>query len=378
MPADVARILVIRLGAMGDVVRTLPAVAELRSRRPEAQIHWLLESRVRGVVEGRPYVDGIVEFPRDRIEAALRAGAIPVAIRIFRDFRHELRDGNWDVVLDFHSIARSAVLARASGAPMRVTFDAPYAREGAQRVATHRARLAPARLSRFDRNQALVDFAAPVGGEPIVTRPVSAPLDVAPQRIAALLGARSVSAPILLHPGASASAAYKRWPIAGFAELAARLAADGERVLVAYGAGERADAQAVVDASGGAAALAPHTKDFETLAALLAGGRAFVGADSGPLHVASLVGTPVVQLLGPTHPVENAPWSRSPSRTVRGGDALPCSPCRRGCAAAACMREIAGAAVYDALRELVAAPGPSANTHPQSTPRGHSSFPTLS
>lgn len=352
---------------MGDVVRTLPAVAELRARCPDAQIHWLLEPRVREVVEGRPYVDGVVEFPRNRIEAALRAGAILAATRIFRDFRRELRNGNWDVVLDFHAIARSALLSRASRAPMRVTFDAPYAREGAHCAATHRARLAPTRLSRFDRNQALVDF---VVGKPTAASPVSARIDVAPERIAAMLGTAPGSAPILLHPGVSASARYKRWSIARFAELAGHLAEDGERVLVAFGPGELADARAVVEASAGAAALAPATEDFSALTALLAGARAFVGADSGPLHVASLVGTPVVQLLGPTHPVENAPWSRTASRTVRGGDFLPCSPCRRGCAAAACMREITSAAVYERIRELIAPPASGANTRLPSAPRG--------
>ena len=71
---------------------------------------------------------------------------------------------------------------------------------------------------------------------------------------------------------------------------------------------DRAFAEAVVAASGGAAKLAPETPGLPDLAALFARCRLYLGSDSGPMHVASLVGTPVLQLLGPTDPVENAPW----------------------------------------------------------------------
>ena len=84
---------------------------------------------------------------------------------------------------------------------------------------------------------------------------------------------------------------------------------------------------------------------------MFAASRLFIGSDSGPLHVASLVGTPVVQLLGPTDPVENAPWGETPSRQVRVP--VPCSPCRSGCAAVTCMRSIRPDAVLAAARELL-------------------------
>jgi ADP-heptose:LPS heptosyltransferase len=108
-----------------------------------------------------------------------------------------------------------------------------------------------------------------------------------------------------------------------------------------------------VAASQGAATLAPRTPTLGDLASVFAASRLFIGSDSGPLHVASLVGTPVVQLMGPTDPVENAPWSGTPSRQVR----LPvlCSPCRSGCPAATCMRSITPDAVLAAARELLEA-----------------------
>jgi ADP-heptose:LPS heptosyltransferase len=88
------------------------------------------------------------------------------------------------------------------------------------------------------------------------------------------------------------------------------------------------------------------------LAALFSCSRLYIGGDTGPMHVASLVGTPVVQILGPTDPVENAPFPETPSRTIRVQ--IQCNPCRRGCAAATCMRVIPPEAVTEAARELLA------------------------
>jgi 3-deoxy-D-manno-octulosonic-acid transferase/heptosyltransferase-1 len=161
---------------------------------------------------------------------------------------------------------------------------------------------------------------------------------------------------VVIHPGTSDATPYKRFPVEGYARVARALAReDGVRCVVSAGPAraDRALAEAVVAASQGAARLAPATPTLADLALLFAASRLYIGSDSGPMHVASLVGTPVVQLLGPTDPVENAPWDETPSRQVR--IPIACSPCRRGCAAATCMRSIAPEAVLAAARELLAA-----------------------
>jgi ADP-heptose:LPS heptosyltransferase len=118
---------------------------------------------------------------------------------------------------------------------------------------------------------------------------------------------------------------------------------------------DRAFADAVVAQSGGAAALAPATPSLADLAALFARSRLYVGSDTGPMHVASLVGTPVLQLLGPTDPVENAPWAGTPSLTLRVP--VACSPCRRGCDAALCMQLHTPESVARAALDLLATQG---------------------
>ena len=342
-PPQADRILVIRLGALGDVARTLPAASALRLAFPGAHIAWLVEPASGSLVVGQPWIDEAIEFPRERLHAALRAGAWIRLARELRRFVRGLRGRRFELVLDFHSILRSGVLSRLTGAPERVAYAPPFAREFAHVFANRWARLAPERISRFARNAALVRYLG-VAGEP-----ARRPLRVT----AATPALRAVA----LHPGSSAATPYKRYGVAEFAVVARALAADtGTPCLVTRGpdAGEEALACALVAAAGDAARLAPRTSSAAELAALFAGCAVVIAGDTGPLHLAALAGTPVVQLLGPTDPVENAPWEGTPARTLRRG--LACSPCRSGCAEAPCMGAIAPSDVVAAARELLAAP----------------------
>ena len=90
-PTRAQRILVIRLAAMGDVIRTLPAVALLRDHHPDSRIDWLVEERAASVVELRGFVDSVVVFPRARIESLVRSGRWVQAARVFACFARELR-----------------------------------------------------------------------------------------------------------------------------------------------------------------------------------------------------------------------------------------------------------------------------------------------
>jgi len=359
-PPSAERILVIRLGALGDVLRTLPAVAALRSLHPEARLVWLVEPAAAGAVALSPAVDDVLVLPRPALEAALRRGRLDRLGRILGPFLRSLRAGRFDLVVDFHGLLKSGLLARASGAPVRVGYAPPFAREGSALFSTHRASLGAERRSRFERNAGLVTF---LGGS--VDEAARAFLDVpsaARDRMARAL--EGGPAGVVLHPGTSAGTPYKRWDPARFGRLAKQLAERaGSPCLVTAGsdAGEAALARTVVARSDGAARLAPPTTGIADLAALVASAPLFVGADSGPLHLAALVGTPVVQILGPTDPVENAPWPGTPHRVVRVP--VPCSPCRRGCAAASCMaavtvEQVAGAAhaLLDGRRSAAASP----------------------
>jgi ADP-heptose:LPS heptosyltransferase len=334
------------------VIRTLPAVSALRAGYPHARIAWLVEPASRSGVEGQPWVDEVLVFPRSELREALGRGHLLAAAARLRAFLRALRSRRFDLVVDFHAILKSGLLARASGAPLRIAYARPYGRELSWLFAHRRARLSAPHASRFERNLALVRFLA------VACEPSRIPFHLdegITSRMRAHLGPGP--APVAIHPGTSPTTPHKRWSVEGFAALAKALhRSDGIAAVVTSGPdrSERAVAESIVSASEGAARPAPATPSLAELAALFSLCRLYIGGDTGPMHVASLVGTPVVQLLGPTDPVENAPYPGTPSHTVR--IPLACSPCRRGCAAATCMRVLPPEAALCAARELLAAP----------------------
>lgn len=348
------RVLILRLGAMGDVIRTLPAVAAIRSLYPGAHLSWLVEPASAGVVEVSGLVDETLVFPRRALVEAFREGDALSFARRLGGFLETLRQRRFEVSLDFHGILKSGLLSFLSGASTRVGFARPVGREGAPLLANRLVHGVDPECSRFDRNAALVRALDP--HVEIPDRPLLKPSPLAQARLAARLratGRESAGGFVLIHPGSSAGAQHKRYAPEAWAAVAKRLAAGGVEVWIAAGPNrhERNLAESISRRAEGALVLAPETRSFDDLLALQSRAGVFMASDSGPLHAASLSGVPVVQLLGPTHPVQNEPWPGTPSRRLHVP--LACSPCRRGCADPACMRSIPAEAVADLARELL-------------------------
>lgn len=341
---------------MGDVIRMLPAVAAIRSLYPGAHLSWLVEPASAGAVDASGLVDETLVFPRTDLMEALREGDGLSFARRLRAFLGTLRQRRFDLTLDFHGLLKSGLLARLSGAPVRVGFGRPIGREFSFLFANRLVPPLDRELSRFDRNAALVHALA--SGVSIPERPLLKPSPMAQARLTARLraaGRERASGFALIHPGSSAGAQHKRYAPEAWVAVAKRLAGDGIEVWVASGPNrhERNLAESMVRRAAGSLVLAPETRSFDDLLALQARAGVFIACDSGPLHAASLAGIPVVQILGPTHPAQNEPWRSTPARRLRAP--LACSPCRRGCADPACMRAIPAHAVADRARELLAA-----------------------
>jgi len=300
-------ILVIRLGAMGDILRTLPAVRLLRTHLPRSRIVWVAESHWRIVLEGHDAIDGVVDVPRRDWNAWIASPTTWFRLGgSVRDLRRRLRAERPGLALDFHGHLRSGWIARLSGAPVRLGYDGHQQKEGNRWFSTHHVASGERRTPRAERN---LDLLRALG---IPDAPLPPPY--LPLADAGLAGAKSVlevmgSRPgyAILSPGASVSQAYKKPPASLLAAACRRLAERELTALVVYGPGEEEDARRVVELSGTAATLAPPT-DLATLAALIAGARLFVGGDSGPLHMACAVGCPVLGIYGPTDPRVNRPW----------------------------------------------------------------------
>jgi heptosyltransferase-1 len=317
-------LLVIRLGAMGDIVRTLPAVRALRAHLPQAALVWVCDARWEQLLRHHPDLDGTVPLPRRDWEAWSRSPrGWPVLARDLARWTSALRSLSPHIALDFQGNARSGVVGRLSGAPVRLGYAGHQQKEGNRLLTTHRVHPGPRRTSRMDRNLALV---AALGVPPPARLDAGLPHSAAREAEAGALARHALGSDgpyAVLGPGASPRQAYKKPPPTLLAAAARAAAAAGVAPLVVFGPGEEDDAARVGALSGGTARLAPPT-DLPLLQALLRGARLFVGGDSGPLHLACAVGCPVVGIYGPTDPAVNAPWGvphqvvSPPGRVYRG------------------------------------------------------------
>jgi lipopolysaccharide heptosyltransferase I len=284
--------LIVRLGALGDIIHAVPAAAALRRAYPDAHIDWLVEARHRPVVDLVTVVDRAIV-----LERSSPAG--------WTDVTRRLRQTAYAAAIDLQGLLKSAILARASGARRVIGFSIWHLREKTARPfyteTDGRARLEADHVIR--KNLRLLSALG------VVDERVEFPLAVidspALASVRALAGGDGRFA--LINPAAAWP--NKRWPAERFGEIAAFIKdVRGLPSFVLWGPGEEGLAGAVVDASGGAARIAPRTGIADVLA-LCRATSLMVSGDTGPLHIAAAAGTPVVAIFGPTDPHRNGPWS---------------------------------------------------------------------
>jgi heptosyltransferase-1 len=302
------RLLVVRLGAMGDIIHALPAVAALREAFPDITIGWLVEERwaellctLRYPRSGkrsaeRPLVDRVHTVNTKAWRRSLFAfktwSQVAVAVS-------ELRGIKYEVAVDFQGAVRSALLARWSGAG--VVYGDVQPRENAasmwytRKVATSGSHVVQQALSLAQ----AVTQRSTSGPAPEVEFPHDPDAE---NKISALIGdARDFA---ILNPGAGWGA--KQWPAERYGAVARELSQDGVRSLINFGPGEEELAVEVETASAGAAQKISCS--ISELIALTRRARLFVGGDTGPMHLAAALKIPVVAIFGPTNPARNGPF----------------------------------------------------------------------
>ena len=297
-------ILVLRLGAMGDIARTLPPVRLIRAALPEARIHWVAWKPWTALLENHPDLNGVIGLPRAMFRAGFKKpGDWPSLARTTRALIREIRALDAGLALDFHGDLRSGTLGLLSKAPVSIGYEGHQAKEGNRLFSTHRVPSGGRRTPRLERN---LDIVRGLGlpDRPLPDAGMKIP-EADAERAAEL--ARAFGTFAILNPGASQRQAYKKPPTPLLAAAARALAVHDIKPVIVYGPGEEGDAIGLAEACGPLAITAPPTP-LMTLAALFKHARLFVGGDSGPLHLACGVGCPVVGIYGPTDPRVNTPW----------------------------------------------------------------------
>jgi heptosyltransferase I len=285
----VNRILIVRMSALGDIVHALPVLSAIRAAYPAVEVDWLADRKYAGVLD---LVDGISRRIIGR-PGLPRAAA-------------SMRSRRYDVALDLQGLLKSAAMARLSGATRVIGFERPALRERSAAWFYSETVPVAAGVHVIQKNLSVLP-ALGITPAPEVRFPFVVPSSAVADQIASASMARGTGF-ALINPGAAWP--NKRWAPERFGAVAARMR--GRHSLSSYvlwGRGEDALADAVVAASDGAAERAPDTS-LGDLLALSSRASLLLSGDTGPLHLAAAMATPIVGLYGPTWPERNGPWSK--------------------------------------------------------------------
>ncbi len=340
------RILLVKPSALGDVVHALPVAATLHRRYPNARLDWLVEEEAADIVRDHPALSGVVVSGRRRWLRQLRDPRhLGRTLGEMRQFAADLRRRSYDVVLDLQGLFKSALYVVATGAPTRVGF--AEGREGAPWVLTHRVTAPPQPVHAVERYLALA--AAVDATEPVREFHISVP----PQEgvVAQSVLSGSPRPRIVLHP--TARWRTKLWEPDRWRALARTLLAEGAGVVLTGSREDEPAAAAILAGLDPSPVSLVGRLTLTQLVAVLKEADLMISVDSGPLHIAAAVGTPVVALFGPTDPRRTGPLG--PGKVLRRD--LPCSPClQRRCQIAdtyRCMRDLSVADVLGAARDVL-------------------------
>lgn len=300
------RILIVRLGAIGDVVNALIVANGIRHHWPDATIGWAVHPLSKPLVEGHPSVDRVHVWTKG------------TGLRGFRGIVDEVKRESYDVALDLQRLQKSALLARLSGAPRVLGFDRGRAKE--QSWLWTRERITPGhpREHMVLQYQRFLDLLG-LPKEPLIR---TLPQDDASAAWAATFVAETCQgrAPLLLNIGASKL--EKQWPEASFRALGPELQRDHPEVPIVVTGGP-----SDIDLGHALIESAPHWHDLtgETslrqLMALIALSRGMVTGDTGAMHMAAALGVPTVAIFGPSDPIRTGPYG-SGHVTLQGGQAV--------------------------------------------------------
>jgi len=295
------RFLAIRMGSMGDIVHTLPAVAALREAFPQAQVDWLVERKWAPLLAGNSEISAVISIERRDI------GSVAGTIK-------RLRSAEYSTAIDFQGLYKSAALALASGAPCRIGFAGGFARESVAAL-MYNSPVTPTGKHVVAQNVSLAEAAGAQRCPIRFPLPRDAEAEV---RMGRQLEVNQLVDFFVVSPGGGWRS--KCWPAERYGQLLQRLYERlGWRGVISYGLGEEELCVEACRTAGDSKPL-PLPMNLVELMAVLRRAKCVVAADTGPLHLAAALGTPVVGLYGPTDPARNGPYPTEKNVIVRNAE----------------------------------------------------------
>lgn len=338
------RILIIKLSAIGDVVHTLPVLSALRRLYPNSSIHWLVEEAAAGLLQDHPLLEKVLISRRKSWISGLKQGKISV-LREFWNFLGTVRAERYDLILDLQNLFKSALWVAVARGPRKVGFSST--KELAYLPLNEKIGPEDFTLHAVDRYLKFVRYLGNYEGQihfPMPVTPIHA------ERVDQLLkevgldGKKVVAVhPMTLWP-------TKLWKSQSFSELVDRLEKElGLGVIFTGGEQDWDPVEEIIARASPSPVNFCGRLNLLELAALFKRCALVIATDTGPMHLAAALGTPVVALFGPTSPVRTGPYGPG-HVVVRTG--IPCSPCyKKRCADPKCMYEITPDLVFQAVKK---------------------------
>lgn len=332
------RLLLVKLSSFGDVLHTLPTLEALRAAYPGAHITWLVEAAYAPLLHGHPALDEVWLAPRLRPGELFGGAHFPRLMTLLK----QLRTQSFDLVVDVQGLLKSAVWVALAKSPRKVGYD--RTRELSYLPLTER-------VPPFDPEAHAVrrylNLAYYLGAPPALPRfrlNLDAGVDIAP------LPPAAADRPLaVLHPGARW--ATKLWPAASWARLAEWLHGRGLHVAITGSAADQELVAGIIGPSRAPVVNLAGSTSLAQLAGILRKTRLAVTTDTGVMHLAAALGTPVVALFGPTAPWRTGPFGAG-HEVVRLG--LACSPCfQRRCPAPRCLTDLRPELVTTACEKIL-------------------------
>ena len=347
------KILIVNLTRLGDLLQSSPAIAGLKEMHPGSEVTVCADRNFAEVCGGLPGVDRVWELELDQLGRLLIGGGaqeLRAAYRMIEELVARLRGERFDLALNYSSSRMSAVLMGLIGVPD--TRGWTMTPDGHRLIAGRWSRLFSA--SALTRRQApfnLVDCYKRIAG--VTAGPRRLRFTVPPgarEQARSLLAAHGHGGGPLVALQLGASRDIRRWPVASFIALGRELDARlGARLLLCGGSGEQGVAAEVMAALGPRAIDACGRTSVAELGALLEQADVLVTGDTGPMHMAVAVGTPVVALFfGPALPADTGPYAAD--QVCLHAD-VPCAPCEHNvtCLEPFCRETLAPGVVAEAV-----------------------------
>jgi 3-deoxy-D-manno-octulosonic-acid transferase/heptosyltransferase-1 len=348
------KILIVKLSAIGDVIHTLPALTALRRHYPNAQIDWLVEDAAADMIQGHTALSRALVWRRREFVRLLRAGRLSSAVRLFLSLLLALRHTRYDLIIDFQALLKSSLWVFLARGRRKAGFGQGMEHsENSHLFLNERIPAVSMEIHALDRGLRLLQALGISESLVLYDLPIGEEDEIATEQLLVESGVRFDQPFVAINPVGKWPT--KLWAAERFRDLAARLLEKGFQVVFTGSKEDRPLIDEMARPLGSSVIRLDGRTTLKLLAAVYRSASVVVSTDTGPMHLAAAVGTPVAALFGPTAPWRTGPYGEG-HVVLRAG--VGCSPCfSKSCKTAelepmACMNRITVEQVVEAVLRL--------------------------